>query len=172
MSRYTNMTYAKRARVRASKLKVFAREGAPLWPELIDLRVSRCSSTYGRAGMDGWVYVSEASSREWVEHVVIHEFVHVVLHRIRHKEKRQHGQAFRGLLLSACAEIVRLTKAEEREVLDCWQRLKERQREDQREVQAWVDENPQYRRATKDHRIHGYLLDDAIVRVVKTKRGV
>tara|TARA_R110000787_G_scaffold9902_2_gene34253 strand:+ start:2137 stop:2697 length:561 start_codon:yes stop_codon:yes gene_type:complete len=170
---YSNMTHAKRARSRFLNLKVVKRElGGVCYPEsamrLTDMGPG--GRTHGRAGMTGFANFASDANRETVEELVIHEMCHTVLYRIGHKQRRGHGQAFRGMLMAACVEFFKLTGEDEREILRRWEAKKRRQRAVNREMAQDHEEYGDPGAAPKLSRKHAYLLDSVIIQVAREKR--
>lgn len=120
-ARAAKMRSAKAAVKRAARLKVWKREGVRILSSYLSLRWSRYRITHGRAGMFGWVALGAEATDTWDAVVIVHEMTHIALYRMRHPQRRGHGQAFRGLYLAAACEFFGISEAE---VLKEWPKHK------------------------------------------------
>lgn len=112
---------AKAARRRVARLRAWEREGLRMRPEWIALRRKSVPFAYGRAGRTGFVVFGDDAPLVWLEVVLVHEFTHVCLVRTLNRGRVGHGQAFRGLFLTAACEYFGI---DEREVLEEWGKWK------------------------------------------------
>ena len=151
-------------------------------------------SVWGEAGgRGGFVHFGPKAPKLLIEEVIVHEFCHVAQYRLRAHRRNcgeplkgadGHGRVFVSLLLSASAEFFKMTTAERKAVLKTWEAKKQTQKEGLAEHRAIIRNhvNPRsdhlYARPlgldqaywkVRNRRIHGYLLDDAILEVLRER---